>query len=55
MSNIAGMIDHTLLKAAATAADIRRICAEARAYSFASVCVNSCYAKLVTEAKVAVN
>ena len=49
MSNIAGMIDHTLLKAAATAADIRRICAEARAYSFASVCVNSCYAKLVTE------
>ena len=49
MSNIAGMIDHTLLKAAATAADIRRICAEARAYNFASVCVNSCYAKLVTE------
>ena len=49
MKNIAGMIDHTLLKAAATSADIRKICAEAREYSFASVCVNSCYAKLVTE------
>lgn len=49
MGNIAGMIDHTLLKAAATSADIRKICEEAREYKFASVCVNSCYAKLVTE------
>ena len=49
MGNIAGMIDHTLLKAAATSADIRKICGEAREYKFASVCVNSCYAKLVTE------
>ncbi len=49
MGNIAGMIDHTLLKAAATSADIKKICAEAREYKFASVCVNSCYAKLVTE------
>lgn len=49
MGNIAGMIDHTLLKAAATSADIKKICEEAREYRFASVCVNSCYAKLVTE------
>ena len=49
MGNIAGMIDHTLLKAAATSADIKKICGEAREYKFASVCVNSCYAKLVTE------
>lgn len=49
MSNIAGMIDHTLLKAAATQADIIKICEEAKTYQFASVCVNSCYAKLVTE------
>ena len=49
MGNIAAMIDHTLLKAAATSADIKKICAEAREYKFASVCVNSCYAKLVTE------
>ena len=34
------MIDHTLLKPEATAADIRNLCAEARKYQFASVCVN---------------
>lgn len=48
MENISKKIDHTLLKASATQADIIRICAEAKQYSFASVCVNSCYAKLVT-------
>jgi deoxyribose-phosphate aldolase len=37
---IAALIDHTLLRPEATAADIRRICAEARGYNFASVCVN---------------
>ena len=37
---IAGMIDHTLLKAAATREQIDQLCAEAREYSFASVCVN---------------
>lgn len=41
------MIDHTLLKPDATQEDVRRICAEAREYGFASVCVNSCYAALV--------
>ena len=48
MENISKMIDHTLLKASATQADIRKICSEAKQYGFASVCVNSCYAKLVT-------
>ena len=48
MENISKMIDHTLLKASATQADIKRICSEAIQYGFASVCVNSCYAKLVT-------
>ena len=48
MDNISKKIDHTLLKASATQADIIRICAEAKQYGFASVCVNSCYAKLVT-------
>ena len=48
MENISKMIDHTLLKASATQADIKRICSEAKQYGFASVCVNSCYAKLVT-------
>jgi deoxyribose-phosphate aldolase len=37
---IASLIDHTILKPEATADDVRRICAEAREYGFASVCVN---------------
>ena len=41
------MIDHTLLKPDATREDVRRICAEAKKYDFASVCVNSCYTALV--------
>lgn len=40
MSEIAGLIDHTLLKPEATEAEIRRICSEAREFKFASVCVN---------------
>lgn len=36
---IAGRIDHTLLRSEATAADIDRLCDEARAYRFAAVCV----------------
>ena len=37
---IAGMIDHTLLKANASAAEITKLCREAAKYGFASVCVN---------------
>lgn len=37
---LAAAIDHTLLKATATAAEIRRICAEAAEHRFATVCVN---------------
>lgn len=39
--DIAGLIDHTLLKANATAEDVKKLCEEARKYHFASVCVNS--------------
>ena len=35
-------IDHTNLKPFATKGDIEKLCAEARAYDFASVCVNPC-------------
>lgn len=42
-------IDHTLLKADATTEAIKKVCAEAREYDFASVCVNSCHAKLVSK------
>lgn len=37
---IAGMIDHTLLVAVSTEAEIIRVCAEAKQYGFATVCVN---------------
>lgn len=33
-------IDHTLLKADATAKDIEKLCLEAKEYDFASVCIN---------------
>ena len=46
---LAKYIDHTLLKADATPAQIKKLCAEAEEYQFASVCVNSCYAKLAHE------
>ena len=37
---VAAMIDHTLLKADATRAEIEALCREAAEYRFASVCVN---------------
>ena len=42
-SEIAGMIDHTILHAYATDEQIVKLCAEAREYLFASVCVNPCH------------
>ena len=39
--DMAGLIDHTLLKPEASAEDLEKLCAEARKYNFASVCVNS--------------
>lgn len=40
-------IDHTLLKPDATPEQVEKICAEARQYGFASVCVNPSYIGLV--------
>lgn len=37
---LARYIDHTILKADASAKDIEKLCAEAREHGFASVCVN---------------
>jgi len=48
-ADIAGMIDHTLLKPDATEEQIRRLCAEAARYGFASVCVNSGWVPLCDE------
>ncbi len=44
---IASLIDHTLLRADATAGDIKRVCAEARQFQFASVCVNPYWVPLL--------
>lgn len=37
------MIDHTILKADAQSADIKKLCNEAVEYSFHSICINSCW------------
>ena len=42
-AEIAAYIDHTQLKAFATAAQIETLCKEAAEYHFASVCVNPCH------------
>ena len=45
--DIAGYIDHTLLRANATSEEVRRLCAEAREFRFAAVCVNPIWIPLV--------
>ena len=42
----ASLIDHTLLKPVATEDQIRQLCAEARAFRFAAVCVNPVWVPL---------
>ena len=46
--DIAKYIDHTILKPEATIEEVKKLCREAKEYNFASVCVNSCYTKLVS-------
>ncbi|EAZ84482.1 deoxyribose-phosphate aldolase [Lysinibacillus fusiformis] len=47
--NFARMIDHTLLKAEATKEQIEKLCAEAKQFNFASVCVNPIWVKQSSE------
>ncbi len=47
--NIARMIDHTLLKADATKAQIVKLVNEAKEYSFASVCINPTWVSTAAE------
>ncbi|MDD4334170.1 MAG: deoxyribose-phosphate aldolase [Desulfotomaculaceae bacterium] len=42
-SELAALIDHTLLRPDAVTDDIVRLCVEAKLYGFVSVCVNPCY------------
>jgi deoxyribose-phosphate aldolase len=44
---IARLIDHTILRPDATRADVLQVCAEARQYEFAGVCVNSFWVPVV--------
>jgi len=47
---VAALIDHTILKADATEADVARLCEEALAHTFASVCVNPVFTLQVAAA-----
>ena len=47
LTEIASLIDHTILKADATRQDVLKVCAEALEYKFASVCVNPYWVPLV--------
>ncbi len=48
-TDIAQYIDHTLLKAEATHEEILRVCDEAQAWGFHTVCVNGRWVSLVAE------
>ncbi|MBM7652426.1 deoxyribose-phosphate aldolase [Neobacillus cucumis] len=47
--NIAQMIDHTLLKADASEAEVRKLLEEAKQFKFASVCLNPTWVKTAAE------
>ena len=47
--DMAGYIDHTLLKPNGTEEQVRQLCAEAREFSFATVCVNPAWVPLSAE------
>jgi len=47
--SLAQMIDHTLLKANATKAEVQKLAEEAKEYSFVSVCVNPTWVKTAAE------
>ncbi len=46
MKPINAYIDHTILKPTATKAEIEKLCAEAKEFAFASVCINPAYVPL---------
>lgn len=46
INNLNQYIDHTLLKADAKVADVKKIITEAKTYQFKAVCINPCHVKL---------
>ena len=49
LTNLAGTIDHTLLKPDATVSQVDKICQEALEHNFASVCVNGTWVRRCAE------
>jgi deoxyribose-phosphate aldolase len=49
-AEMAGFIDHTILKPDAKGSDIEKLCAEARQYGFYSVCINPGWVPLAVSA-----
>jgi deoxyribose-phosphate aldolase len=47
--NIAGYIDHTVLKPTTTVKDVEKLCEEAAQYQFAAVCVPPLFVKKAKE------
>ncbi len=47
--DIAGLIDHTLLRPDASYMDIKQLCEEALQFGFYSVCINPCFIKMAKE------
>ena len=50
MKNVAQYIDHTILNADATDADVQRICLEAKEYNFKTVCIQPFWVNFAKEA-----
>ena len=48
-AQLAGMMDHTFLKAYAEKSDLEKLCGEAREHGFAMVVINSVSVKLCKE------
>ena len=46
---VADFVDHTLLKAEATRAEVEKLCAEAKQHRFAAVCVNPTWVELCAQ------
>lgn len=49
IANLNKYVDHTILKAFATRKDVEKLCAAAKEYDFASVCVNPMYVSLARD------
>ena len=47
--NISSYIDHTVLKPTTTITDVEKLCAEAKQYNFAAVCIPPLFVKKATE------